>query len=88
MLLLAGCAPTPGPLPYPPIPSPRTELVPNPPVSQEQLVWQPGHWEWIGNGYDWHNGSWVLLGDHSKLWQDGSWSQVDGKWTWNAGHWL
>ena len=58
--LLAGCAtqntPTAAANPFPPVPPPMTETIPKPPVSGEQLLWQPGHWDWNGSGYVWQPG--------------------------------
>ncbi len=90
VLVLTACvAPAnPGPLPYPPVPVPKAEVVPKPPVSENPLIWQPGHWEWSGHGYDWTDGSWEPRGDHSATWQDGSWGQENGRWVWRAGHWV
>ena len=54
-LLLAGCS---NANPYPPVPAPLVETVPNPPVSAQELNWQPGHWDWSGSGYVWQPAHW------------------------------
>jgi hypothetical protein len=88
----AACAPTSGQMasgnPYPPPPPVRTEVIPKPPVSEEPLIWQPGHWEWEGSGYAWRQGQWVPRAGHGTQWQDGYWSNQGGTWTWVPGHWI
>jgi hypothetical protein len=89
LLLLAGCATTlpqaQPPNPAPPIPH---EDIPLPPVSEEPLIWQPGHWNWTGSGYDWEGGAWMLRGGHGTMWQDGYWALQGGSWRWVPAHWL
>jgi hypothetical protein len=48
--LLGACTPQSqaGGNPYPPVPPLVAEVIPKPPVAGEQLVWQPGHWDWSG----------------------------------------
>jgi hypothetical protein len=69
----------------PPIP---VETVPKPPVSEEPLIWQPGHWDWTGSAYVWTQGSWVVRAGHGTQWQDGYWVNQGASWVWVAGHWL
>ncbi len=92
MLMLAGCTgsgqTTASALPFPPVPAPRAETIPKPPVSGQPLIWQPGHWDWTGSSYAWTSGAWVLRAGHGTSWQDGYWKQVDGKWTWVGPHWI
>ena len=90
MLALAACD---GPAriaynPHPPPPAKLTETVGKGPVSSIQLIWQPGHWDWDGNGYVWRAGDYVALEGHGKQWQDGYWSPVDGRWAWVPAHWV
>jgi hypothetical protein len=90
-LLLAGCTAgqkTAAAVPYPAVPPPQSEAIPKPPVSDQPLIWQPGHWDWTGSAYAWTGGAWVLRAGHGTGWQDGYWKQVDGKWTWVGPHWI
>jgi hypothetical protein len=92
VLVTAGCAvggPAPGANPYPPAPAPRAEIIPKPPVSEDQLIWQPGHWDWLGGSYAWTAGQWVPSEAHSAKWQSGYWtSYPGGRWVWLPAHWL
>ena len=98
LVLLAGCAEnTPPPPqtvaipeapPYPKVPAVLDETMPKPPVSGEPLIWQPGHWNWTGGGYDWSKGRWVLRAGHGTMWQDGYWDRQNGQWLWIPAHWV
>ena len=79
-----GNAYNPNPLP----PPPRAETIPKPPVTEELLVWQPGHWDWTGAGYVWEPGNYVGRDGHGTLWLDGHWVTQDGGWAWVPGHWV
>ena len=89
LALLAGCAPpastafTP-----PPVPPPRPEVIPKPPVTGTPLAWQPGHWNWNGTGYVWESGEYVAREGHGTLFQPGYWQQTTAGWQWVAPHWL
>ncbi len=87
--LVAACAvqTTSTATPFPPVPPPLAETMPKPPVSAEKLLWQPGHWNWDGAGYNWAPGEWVPAAGHGPLWQPGWWSNSDGGWTWQPAHW-
>ncbi len=76
--------------PYPPPPPVRSEVIPKPPVSEAPLIWQPGHWDWVGSGYSWREGEWVQRAGHGTEWQDGYWSNQNptGTWTWLPAHWI
>jgi hypothetical protein len=74
--------------PFPPPPPIPAETIPKPPVSEAPLVWQPGHWDFTGNGYVYRNGAWVLREGHGTEWQDGYWADRNGNWTWVPAHWL
>lgn len=74
--------------PNPPPPPVRTEVIPKPPVSEDPLIWQPGHWDWEGTGYAWREGEWVKRAGHGTEWQDGYWANQNGTWTWVAAHWM
>jgi len=90
LLLLAGCVSytqqAAGP-PNPPPPIP-VETVPKPPVSEQPLLWQPGHWDWTGSSYVWQQGAWIPRAGHGTEWQDGYWTSQGGSWVWTPGHWL
>jgi hypothetical protein len=87
MLALAGCAVTP-----PPVPPPKAEHIPLPPVSAQALAWQPGHWNWDGQGYNWEPGRYVpapSAGPHHE-WVPGHWAQdaQGAPWRWVPAHWM
>jgi len=88
---LTACTPPPTPastaLPFPPVPPPREEAIPKPPVSEEPLVWQPGHWDWNGKDYTWVSGKWVPKDGHGTMWMDGYWKRSGSDWIWVPGHW-
>lgn len=88
---LAACTPPPAApgasLPFPPVPPPREEAIPKPPVSEEPLVWQPGHWDWNGKDYVWISGKWVPRDGHGTMWMDGYWKRSGSDWIWVPGHW-
>ena len=90
-LALAGCAVVPVGAAYNPYPQPppvRAETIPLPPVSEQPLIWQPGHWDYDGQGYTWREGRWVERAGHGTQWQDGYWSNATGSWAWVPAHWL
>jgi hypothetical protein len=84
---LAGCATQVAFAPQPTVPPPQAEVIPKPPVSEQPLIWQPGHWDWTGGSYAWTSGAWVLRAGHGTSWQDGYWTQVNGSWSWVPPHW-
>ena len=67
-VLLAACTAQP---PAPPVPAPRADPMPLPPVTPEALIWQPGHWDWTGSGYVWAPGFYVPAASHG-----GNWMQI------------
>jgi WXXGXW repeat (2 copies) len=83
-VLLAGCSTA---NPYPPVPAPLAETMPNPPVSAQELSWQPGHWDWSGSGYVWQPGQYVSSAGHTNMWMPGFWAKTDGGWAWQRAHW-
>jgi WXXGXW repeat (2 copies) len=84
---LAGCGA--GANPYPPVPPAKSETIPLPPVSGTEQLWEPGHWDWNGHGYDWIAGQWIARGGRSTTWQPGYWAvnKQTQTWTWRPGHW-
>jgi hypothetical protein len=88
--LLAGCATTTTTNvanPFPPVPPPMAETIPNPPVSPVALLWQPGHWDWSGTGYVWQPGEYVPAAGHGALFQTGYWQPTPSGWVWVKAHW-
>jgi len=74
--------------PNPPPPAVIPESIPKPPVTEDPVIWQPGHWEWQGLGYVWQQGQWIPRAGHGTEWQDGYWALQDKTWVWIPGHWL
>jgi hypothetical protein len=86
--LIGGCAtPPPNANPFPPVPPLIPEALPKPPVAAEQLMWQPGHWDWTGSGYVWAQGQYVPAAGHGNLWMPGWWSPTPSGWSWQPPHW-
>ena len=85
VLSLGACVATP---PYPSVPALRADPMPKPPFTAEQLLWQPGHWDWSGSGYVWAPGQYVPAAGHGGSWMPGWWSRVDGIWRWEPAHWV
>jgi hypothetical protein len=86
-LALAGCQVVSEP-PYPPIPPVRVEVMGKPPVTETLLIWQPGHWDWTGAGYQWVPGGYVPREGHGNLWMQGYWEKSDIGWRWQPAHWV
>ncbi len=86
--LLAGCAVPGTPPPPVPPPPPQAEVIPNPPVTDVPLIWQPGHWNWTGTGYAWQPGAYVPRGTHSNMFMPGYWQQTSTGWSWVPAHWM
>jgi hypothetical protein len=87
---LAGCATQPGEgaaNPYPPVPDMIQETVSKPPVTTDPLLWQPGHWDWNGDGYIWAPGQWVPAQGHGRMWMPGWWAKRPNGWQWQPPHW-
>ena len=81
---LPACA-QPAP-PYPPVPPPRTEVLP--PIPRERMAWQPGHWQWDGREYVWVGGRWIEHPVPGLQWAPGHWAWRAGAgWVWVEGHW-
>jgi len=62
--------------------------MPLPPLSAEEQIWRPGHWNWDGNGYVWIPGQYEPRGNHSTMWQPGFWDRDQRGWFWRPPHWL
>ena len=76
------------PLPYPPVPEPREEVIPPPPG--DRYVWEPGHWHWNGAQYAWAPGHYVIRGPGYGRYVPGhwGWSAPQGRWVWHPAHWV
>ncbi len=79
---------TPGGYLCPVPPPPRAETRPLPPVAEERLTWEPGHWDWSGGTYAWSPGRWVPLDGHGTRWQPAYWALSPAGCTWVPAHWL
>jgi hypothetical protein len=77
--VVAAC-PAPPPL--------HTEVLPRPPLSEEPLVWQPGHWDWNGSTYTWRDGAWLPRAGRGTSWLDGYWTTASGSCVWVPAHWV
>jgi hypothetical protein len=85
-LLLAACgAQMP---PYPVAPALPPEVVPLPPVSEQQLIWRPGDWAYVDGSYRYEAGGYEpLTPGHGTLWTRGHWIGDKGHYQWVPGQW-
>jgi hypothetical protein len=90
LLALAGCAVNNNIGACPTAPPLVSEVMPKPPVSEQALIWQPGHWDWNGATYAWTAGGWIPRGSISGQWLDGHWERqtVPAACAWVPAHWL
>ena len=52
-----------------------------------QLVWQPGYWEWRGT-WVWIPGRYIETTTPAAVWVPGAWvASAGGAWRWNPAHW-
>jgi hypothetical protein len=68
----------------------KSETIPLPPVSEDQLIWQPGHWDWNGSDYSWHEGKYARMEPgQSNMWVPGWWElpKDSRSCVWNPAHW-
>jgi hypothetical protein len=89
MMLLAGCEVVRENTSCQTPPALRVEVPPKPPVSEQEQIWQPGHWEWNGSSYSWREGRWVLREGRTGLWVHGHWvrDRVPGPCRWVPAFW-
>lgn len=75
--------------PYPPVPPLQPDAMGKPPVTTTPLIWQPGHWDWVGGGYSWVPGTFVPSAGHGNMWMPGYWAKGEGgDWVWQPAHWM
>jgi len=72
------------PPPYRPIPERRREDVPPP---RPGMLWEPGHWHWMGRDYVWIRGRFVRRRPEYHLWVEGHWERRGPGWAWVPSHW-
>jgi hypothetical protein len=71
---------------YAPVPPPRYEVVPPPPVGP-RAVWEPGHWHWNGARYVWIGGRYVAFRPNYHHYVPGHWARRGGGFVWIPAHW-
>ncbi|MCW3475941.1 hypothetical protein [Limobrevibacterium gyesilva] len=90
-VVVSPTSPAPIVVPGPP-PAAQAELVPPPPSGSGPVVWQPGHWAWIGQSgapWQWMPGRYVQTPMGHTAWVQGQWVQnASGGWSWVEGHWM
>ncbi len=71
-------------------PPTQAEIIPKPPVSEVELLWQPGHWDWNGQTYNWRDGSWIPRDGRTNQWLPGYWDrkEMPGPCNWVPAHWM
>jgi len=86
---LTGCAVVKENTSCPDVPALRTEVIPKPPVSEQQQIWQPGQWVWNGASYTWRDGNWIKHTGQSGVWWPGHWvrDKVPGPCRWVPAYW-
>jgi|SRR5579862_1865549 len=51
-------------------------------------IWQPGHWSWDGNDFQWHSGIWAVPPTGYHTWSPGHWQQTGNtNWVYIEGQW-
>lgn len=70
----------------PPMPAAPREQIP--PPSSNGVVWEPGHWEWLGGRYIWLSGRYIQPRPDQAHFDAGRWSQQPGgEWLWIPSRW-
>jgi hypothetical protein len=74
----------------PTVPPNKVEGIPKPPVSEDPLLWQPGHWDWNGSSYSWREGVWIKRNGRGNQFMEGHWERdtVPNPCNWVPWHWL
>ena len=84
-LLAAGCGSS---LPAYPVPPPLpAESIPLPPVSEDELIWRPGDWQYVDGSYRFDPGHYEPRGSHGTLWTRGHWAGPAAHAVWVPGAW-
>ena len=65
-------------------PAPRVEVVPVVPTGR---VWQPGHWSYEKDNYDWREGKIVEPPRPGVTWNPGRWESRGSGWVYIEGGW-
>ena len=69
-------------------PRPRFEGIPEIPADRrDREFWQPGHWKWNGQTYDWSEGRYVVRPHVGAVWVPGHWERRGGGWVFIDGRW-
>ena len=59
-----------------------------PPQPGQNAVWLRGHYEYVGNGYQWQSGRWEIPPRGSRMWIGPSWQPAArGGYVYVRGHW-
>ncbi len=89
LLVLSACEVVKDNTTCPTPPALRAEVPPKPPVSEQEQIWQPGHWEWNGGSYTWREGRWIMREGRTGLWIHGHWvrDKVPGPCRWVPAIW-
>lgn len=71
-------------------PERKAEVIPKPPISEQVMLWQPGHWDYSNGNYIWAPGQWIPRGNRSGQWFDGYWTRdaAPSPCHWVPAHWL
>ena len=63
------------------------ETIPLPPVSEEELIWQPGDWAYFGGSYRYEPGHYVPRAGRRAAWAFGHWAGRSPHYVWVPGGW-
>lgn len=90
LLALTGCSVQQDVSACPKPPARKAEVIPKPPISEQVMLWQPGHWDYSGGNYAWAPGQWIPRGNRSGQWFDGYWTRdaAPSPCHWVPAHWL
>jgi WXXGXW repeat (2 copies) len=59
-----------------------------PPQPGPNYIWQPGHWSFDGNDFQWHEGEWSVPPTGYHTWSPGHWQQSGpNNWMYVEGTW-
>jgi hypothetical protein len=67
-------------------PAVRVEMVP--PAPSTTMIWQPGHWAYADNNWNWIPGQYAAPPPQMAVWDPGHWvQQPTGGYAWVEGRW-